>query len=298
MPVFPRRWTDDELRSARNVSEKRFILERQGEGPTAFHLMYRQVEPIVRGVLQSTNNLHEVNAAALIREPRLWQALRYFCAPPISEEDLWTLVGNKFKTVKPAFAAATADAFASVLDSIRFPWLQANSEPTVEQLESAVMSTTFLLAHETLKTARRGSASEAQEAEVSRALLAINVTLDARRSAIVRLDELDRGSFSRERKVGGAKCDIPIRLADGRLLAVECKVSNGPKNSWKRLQREVGGKSERWKQEYGSQVVTAALLAGVFDLRCLIVAQNEQDVFLFWQHDLHDLTAFITTIKG
>ena len=90
---------------------------------------------------------------------------------------------------------------------------------------------------------------------------------------------------------------VPIRLYDGRLLALECKVSNGPKNSWKRLHREVGGKSERWRQEFGSQVVTGAVLAGVFDQSCLQAAQDQQNVFLFWQHDLAPLTEFVVSAR-
>lgn len=127
--------------------------------------------------------------------------------------------------------------------------------------------------------------------------MAVGLTLDDGRKPILRLDELPRGHYSRERKVDGAKCDIPIRLADGRLLALECKVSNGPKNSWKRLHREVGGKAERWRQEFGHQILTGAVLAGVFDLRCLVNSQEEQDVYLFWQHDLGSLAAFVSSIR-
>jgi hypothetical protein len=123
--------------------------------------------------------------------------------------------------------------------------------------------------------------------------VAAGFELDQSRKSMVALDELPRGSFSRERKVGGAKCDIPIRLYDGRLLTIECKVSNGPKNSWKRLQREVGGKADTWKQAYGAQVITGAVLAGVFDLKCLVDAQNKQNVALFWQHDLKPLIDFV-----
>ena len=92
----------------------------------------------------------------------------------------------------------------------------------------------------------------------------------------------------------GAKCDLPIRLRDRRLLALECKVTNTPKNSYKRLNREVGGKAETWTKMYGVQVVTGAVLAGVFDLKCLVSAQNEQNVALFWQHDFETLIEFLT----
>lgn len=110
------------------------------------------------------------------------------------------------------------------------------------------------------------------------------------------LDALARGGFSRERKVAGAKCDVPVRLHDGRLLAIECKISNGPKNSWKRLNREVGGKAERWRGHFGGQVLTAAVIAGMFDLSCLRAAQAD-GVHVFWEHDLEPLKDFVVSTR-
>lgn len=297
MVLSPIRWSPEELRTDRDVAEARFVVERQGEGADAFHATWDIVEPRVREALSLTNDLLAIRGEALLSEPRLWQILRYFCAPPISEEDLWTLVGHKFRVVPQKAAEQTAKALASVVDSRRFPWVASSRPPTTEEREKAVAATAVLLAHETLKTARRGQSSKKQEEEVSEALRAAQLVFSGERSAILRLDELPRGHFSRERKVDGAKCDVPVRLHDGRLLALECKVSNGPKNSWKRLQREVGGKAERWKQEFGSQVITGAVLAGVFDLRCIQNAQNEQGVYLFWQHDLRPLTEFVISAK-
>lgn len=180
-----------------------------------------------------------------------------------------------------------------MIDVKRFPWVIADRDPTESELTSAVLATSTLLAQHTLGTRRRGSASSTQETLVSDTLAAAGWTLNKSRKPITALDDLERGSFSRERKVGGAKCDVPIRLGDGRLLALECKVSNGPKNSWKRLQREVGGKADAWKQAYGSQVVMGAVRAGVFDLKCVVDAQDRQNVVLFWHHDLKPLLDFL-----
>lgn len=294
----PTKWPVDELRRNREVAENRFILERKGEGPDAFYASWDQSEALVRRALELTNDLQDVRGSALVAEPKLWQTLRYVCAPPISEEDLWTLAGQKFKvSLRPAVAEATARVLTSLLDSRRFPWVASQRRPTSPEREAAVLATAVLLAHETLRTSRRGKSSRKQEDEVSEVLRAAGMTLNKGRRAILRLDELPRGEFSRERKVDGAKCDVPIRLPDGRLLALECKVSNGPKNSWKRLQREVGGKAERWREEFGSQVVTGAVLAGVFDLSCLLAAQNQQNVYLFWQHDLAPLTEFVASAR-
>ena len=87
------------------------------------------------------------------------------------------------------------------------------------------------------------------------------------------------------------------RLRDGRLLALECKVSNGPKNSWKRLNREVGGKAERWRAAFGGQLVTGAVLAGVFDLSCLVAAQGDEGVAIYWEHDLTRLITFLSAAR-
>jgi hypothetical protein len=295
MPVStPPKWSEEQLKEGRKLAEARFILDRRNEGPSAFHAVWDRVEPEVQSVFAETQDLRGITGGAFKSNPALWQRLRYFCAPPISEEDLWTLVGSKFRNVPSALADATAAAINSVLDSRRFPWVQEGREPSDTERERAIFATAALLSHETLKTERRGVASRSQEEEVTEALVGAGLVLDASRKPILRLDELARGSFSRERKVAGAKCDVPIRLLDGRLLAIECKVSNGPKNSWKRLQREVGGKAEGWRQAFGAQVLTGAVLAGVFDLRCLVNAQNEQNVHLFWQHDLGPLLSFVS----
>ena len=289
----PPKWSEEVLKTERERSEKRFIATRQDEGPAAYYSTWDKLEPEVRAALQSTKNLREISVTALIEDKKLWQVLRYICAPRVSEEDLWTLVGKKFKSVPPAFADSTATTLTELVDTKRFPWVLGAREPSLGEVEASVLATTTLLAHEALGTTRRGSASRLQEEQVSTALVAAGFELDVSRKPLVALDELARGSFSRERKVGGAKCDVPIRLSDGRLLAIECKVSNGPKNSWKRLQREVGGKADTWKQAYGTQVITGAVLAGVFDLKCLVDAQNKQNVVLFWQHDLKPLIEFV-----
>ena len=108
------------------------------------------------------------------------------------------------------------------------------------------------------------------------------------------LDELPRGSYGRETNVAGSKCDISVRLRDGRLLAIECKVSNSAINSVKRLIRETGGKSRHWRAQFGVQVVTAAVLAGVYKLGNLLDAQDNYGVAIFWEHNLQPLAEFIS----
>jgi hypothetical protein len=286
----------EELKQQRDVAEGLFRELRKEEGPKVFAAACEEVRPTILHVLAATDDLLSLDGNLFRREPSLWQVLRYFCAPPVSEEDLWTLVGGpKFKLVPSDYADATARAITDVLDPVRFPWVARREKPSERQIEAAVLATTTLMANRAVGTNRRGEASTRQEGLVARALENAGYIFDPSRSAVEFLDTMTRGTFSRERKVAAAKCDVPTRLRDGRLLAIECKVSNGPKNGWKRVNREVGGKSSDWKNHFGSQIITGVVLAGVFDLSCLIAAQD-QDVLVFWEHDLDELTAVVSSL--
>ncbi|MGH8899723.1 MAG: XamI family restriction endonuclease [Egibacteraceae bacterium] len=239
--------------------------------------------------------MRQVTEAALAADPELWQYLRYVCGPPISEEDLWTMIGSsKLKRMRPEFAADTAEIVSLVIDSVRFPWVEDGRDPSPTELEAAVLATTCLLAHERLRTHRRMTASVGQEAAAAAVLEAAGFRHVESRDAVWLVDDMDRGTYSRERKVAGAKCDLPVRLCDGRLLLLECKVSNGPKNGWKRLLRETAGKRDKWRNRFGDQAVTGAVVAGVFDLSCLHGAQADR-VCLFWQHDLRPLHVVVSS---
>lgn len=269
-----------------------FTERRRDEGPRAYVAVYRELEPLIREAFSLTSELRSVTADALLTAPWLWQVLRYCCAPPISEEDLWTMVGKKFKRVTADIATDTAEALEPLFDPIRFPWLAQSRTPSPIERDSALLATTAMYASVMTGTRRRGDVSTRQEAAVAEVLRSSAFDFEESRTAVDVLDALDRGKFSRERKVAGAKCDVPVRLRDGRLLAIECKVSNGPKNGWKRLNREVGEKAERWRGAFGEQVVTAAVLAGTFDTSALVAGQN-RGIALFWEHDLSALVRFV-----
>ncbi|WP_165865804.1 XamI family restriction endonuclease [Vallicoccus soli] len=303
--VDPPRWSAQELKAARDLSEARFAQQRRDEGPNAFADACADVRPRVEAALAASDDLRELTGKVFRDDPGAWQVFRYVCGPPISQEDLWTLVGGpRFKRVPPQYADATAAALRLVVDNVRFPWVADGRAPTEHERRAAVLATTVLHAAQMLGTSRRGEASLRQEDATAAALAAAGYQLEPSRRTLRVLDELPRGTYSRERKIaagpGGAekpaKCDVPVRLLDGRLFAVECKVSNGPKNSWKRVNREVGGKAETWRQAFGSQVLTAVVLAGVFDLSCLVTAQGSSPangVVLLWEHDLTPLTDFV-----
>ncbi len=102
---------------------------------------------------------------------------------------------------------------------------------------------------------------------------------------ITSLDQLQRGEYTRETIVDVDKCDVPARLRDGRLLLLECKVSNSAVNSLKRL-NDVIKKAQRWRDSFGrGMCITAAVLSGVYKVDHLFLAQR--DVCIFWERDLN-----------
>lgn len=290
---MPRRWTDDELVEAKVRMENLFTQQRKEEGPRSFQRLYEHLRPRVVEVFEATEDLRNLTGDFFLADPDAWQACRYVCGPPISQEDLWTLVGgSKFKRVPPGLAEATADALRVVIDPVRFGWIEAGRAPTDGERNAAILATTVLWTAQQLGTERRGEASSRQEGATSAVLAGAGLQLDPSRTQIMFLDDMARGTYSKERRIAGAKCDVPARLPDGRLLAVECKVSNGPKNGWKRVNREVVGKSETWRQHFGVSILTGLVLSGVFDVSSLRTAQ-QAGVALFWEHDLSSLTDFV-----
>ncbi|MHB8796460.1 MAG: XamI family restriction endonuclease [Candidatus Nanopelagicales bacterium] len=293
------RWTEDELTSSCEAEAVSFRAVRNQEGPVAFREAFEVALPEVQSALARTRNLQDLpGGAVFVSEPDRLEAFRYFCGPPISEEDLWTMVGAKFRNVPASHAAEVAEALVAALDPVRFPWIALDRDPTPQEHDRAEFATAVLMAARKVSTDRRGTASKRQEAEVAARLLAAGYELDPARTEMHMLDQLERGRFSRERKIHGKKCDVPVRLKDGRLLAIECKVSNGPKNGWKRLNTEVGGKAGIWGSRLGSaQVVTVAVLTGIFDLSALLKAQAD-GVVLFWERDLKPLDDFLAHVDA
>lgn len=294
--ALPVEWDDEQLEVDRRKSIELFVQERRAADAALWAAQFNEVRSLVSEVFGATDNLRAITADALLTEPGMWwHVLRYCCGPPVSEEDLWTYVGGpKFKRVSPKWAEQTAEVFRVFVDDVRFPWVRADRDPTPSELDRGLDATIMPLAQQRFATKGRGEASQRQEAAVAAVLLTAGFEFDDSRSEILVPDALERGTFSRERRLAGDKCDVPVRLRDGRILAVECKSSNGPKNGWKRLLREVGGKADAWRGEFGAQVVTAAVLAGVYDLACLKRGQLRR-VAIYWEHDLGALVDFATS---
>jgi XamI restriction endonuclease len=88
-----------------------------------------------------------------------------------------------------------------------------------------------------------------------------------------------------------------LRLWDGRILAIECKVSNSEVNSIKRLTNDAAVKARVWLEDFGrTNIVASAVLAGVFGLRHLKDSQ-ERGLTLFWSHSLGEMMSFIEATR-
>lgn len=79
-------------------------------------------------------------------------------------------------------------------------------------------------------------------------------------------DASQSGKFMIGCTVGEHNADIVARLADGRVLALECKASNSEINSRKPINKEVAVDAGSWVRQFGEQnVVPAAVIQGVFN---------------------------------
>ena len=286
--------TQAQLERGREAAVARFIEERGREGTEAYRAAFNRIEPIVRRLFDASKDLSAASGDLLRQEPDFVAAARYLAGPPISADDLRTLTGGAVgRKLPPETAQRVAEVLRAVWDPIRLPWLATHRSPTKHERDAAIAWTAGIWAVEQVRTTRRTEASRRQEDAVMAVLKKAGFNEKRRIRTMGSLDELERGCFMREVTLAGSKCDIPIRLLDGRLLALECKVSNSALNSVKRLIRETGGKAHRWHNAFGEQVITGAVLAGVYKLGNLVDAQETYHVAIFWEHSLDELRRFL-----
>lgn len=287
------RWDDHRLECDRHRAIVDFVHERVEEGPAAYAEEFAALRPIVKSVFDETD------ALTVLREETLLDlhskgVMRHLAAPPISLDDMKTVIEvlvQEGDDLTPH--EALVQVVLSALDPVRVPWLSESRKPTADETRAAIDWTTGVWASERIRTYRRMGPSRRQEIAVADMLAKAGFREVPRPGPINVLDALERGCFCREELVAGTKADVPVRLRDGRLLTIECKVSNSYVNSVKRLIRETGGKSAHWQSAFGQQAITAAVLAGVFKLRHLREAQSQHQITLFWEHDLVTLAEFV-----
>lgn len=137
--VQPPSWTREELKSARDARESAFRKTWKAEGPEAVVAACDAARPQVEALMRATDDLKRIDGDIFRNDPDAWQLLRYVCAPILSEENFWTLVGSpKSKTVASKYADEAAEVIVPVIDPVRFPWVRERRSPTSEEAYGAL----------------------------------------------------------------------------------------------------------------------------------------------------------------
>ncbi len=255
-------------------------------------------------LLESTVDLSELEGQALdiLTNPALQEAFRYLAAPPISTDDLKTLVDRtsiapQILRKDPDLVQNLVDTIRAVLDRRRFPWVTEGREPTEAERQAAILASSALVATQRVATSRRNESKRVQEERVRQALLTQGLTEIAipRRDIPTLRTAPEPGQFCQEVTLGrgSRRADLVVGLWDGRTMPIECKVSNSSINSVKRLNNDAAAKAEVWRQDFGStQIIPVAVLSGVYALRNLEDAR-QRGLTIYWAHRLNDLAVWI-----
>jgi hypothetical protein len=308
---FPRRarkWTLAEITADAAIARDEFRHRRFGEPMDQYLKAFQALEHANEALIPRLPELFEeqINAAFisdLLRDENMRIALRYLGAPPISEDDLKTMIGSSLAWTliqkDPERAAAIRDVVAQILDPKRFPWVAEGRLPTREEQQAAILASTVVAAAQRVQTSRRSDERRLLEGTVRGLITEMNfVPVTVRRIESLRRDAPRPGEFSaRSCVLGEEEADIVVGLFDHRVLAIECKGSNSEINSRKRINKEIGQDARNWVSRFGSDdFVAAGAIQGVFKPSYIAAAQETPLVF-FWGHRLEDLREFIDAAR-
>lgn len=305
MTATPPVWTRQQLAAGIAAGSAAFRKERVEEPSDQYLAFYDQCRAYVEKLLELTVDLTQFRALApqVFSATELLGAARYLASPPLSLDDLQNLSGNTVSSTAIAknssLAFDLADTVLLFLDRERFPWISQTREPTGAERHTAIVATSAMMAMRLTETYRRTEGRNSQENRIKQYLVEECGFTEAAKREITNLSQAPHpGQFCGEVMVGSRRSDIPVRLWDGRLMPIECKVSNSATNSYKRINNDAAIKAEVWKSELGSaNVVPAAAMSGVFALANLEYAQDK-GLTLWWAHELTSLKDFIEATKA
>jgi hypothetical protein len=298
--VQPTQWTEPQLESDRSHSIEIFRDERFREPLEQYLEFFDKGREAVANIIEVSVDLTRIReeAATILGDVTLVDAARYLCSPPISKDDLETIADISLAPTliqrDPTRASALMEVILLGFDRERFPWLTEDREPTEAERHAAIVATAAMLAFRQTETLRRNVGKKLQEQKVKDFLVSDCGFTEVPTKKISNMSQFPPfGTFSGEAEVCGRKADICVRLWDGRLMPIECKVSNSGTNSYKRINNDAAVKAVSWRQALGeANVVPAAMLSGVFALKNLTYAQDNR-LSLFWSHNLEPLKQFI-----
>jgi hypothetical protein len=301
--VQPPRWSDDQFELDRSQAVATFRELRVQEPLEQYLDAFDGYRTAVENLIESTVDLSRLSdqAVDVLADPDLLVAVRYLASPAISEDDLKVLADAALSPSRlrsdQIMARRVIETVLLGLDRNRFPWVAEDRPPTEAERETATVATAALIATRRVMTDRANTSKTTQERAVAELLTAAGYTEVDRR----RVDNLSQapkaGEYCRECLFGTRKADLIAGLWDGRVMPLECKVSNSSTNSIKRLNNDAAQKARIWLDSFGSaNIVPSAVLSGVFKLRNLCAAQDG-GLTIWWAHKLGALAEFITLTK-
>ena len=224
------------------------------------------------------------------------ELLRQLTAPPLSQDQFALICPSYSKNAEKQARPIPLEKAQVVAAAFR-RWLDPRILEGVaaDRIAEVAAGPLYILARQKFETDRRIQAAQTQEQAVIDLLDKLGFEGASSR-------EIDQPWTVGERRYmhkttfrGAAKStaevDIAVGMAGGRLLAIECKVSNDATNSIKRV-NDVLKKREAWEKGYGSVLTTGAVLSGVIagkDVARLAAA----GVSVFFSHDLNPLRHFL-----
>ena len=301
--IAPKRWTREELHAGLTKAQALFRQERLQEPLEAYLDAFERYQGFVENLLETSIDLTqlETTAVEILTDPRLLEAFRYLAGPPLSQDDLKTLSEAVLSPGRlrsdPNMVRRIIEVVRIGLDRRRFPWIAEGREPSEEERGAAVLASAALMATSRVAAMRRNEGKDKQEQHVNDTLIASGFQKVAARPVLTLNKAPGPGTFCRESLLGERKADFILGLWDGRVVAIECKVSNSSTNSVKRLNNDAAVKAEVWFRDFGTrQIVPVALLSGVYKIHNLENAQN-RGLAIFWAHDLNELVQWIRHTK-
>lgn len=297
----------EELLSDCAASEAVFRRERLDEPLEVYSEHFDNFSEVFKRIVDFIPDLQadplDVDALAMLMGKRdTKRALCYLTAPPISEDDLKTLVDASIAPTRlkenPETARRLRDILLRILDPHRFPWVKEGRAPEPHERDAAILASSALVAATKVQTFRRNDAKERQEEKVKQLLRDLGFNEVPKREILNASAAPQKGEFMGETPLAGAKADVVATLHDGRIMAIECKVSNSAVNSYKRIVHDTGGKATIWHDQVGrANVISSAVLSGVFSPANCETLQNDKGVYLFWDLRLDDLREFIEEVR-
>lgn len=299
------RWDAAQLASESVIAVGHFKKERLEEPAEDYTNALDRFQSLVEDMLETTVDLTDSRPetmSGLLGGRDQLNVFRYLAAPPISKDDLQILADAPSLNAKSlrsdyGLVQRVTHVVMHCLDKRRFPWVSESRQPKEAEKVGAVLASASLMAYQYIQTNRRSLAKTQQENMVEQELRSLGFVMVKRRRVRTHSDAPAIGEYCRESKLGTRKADFIVRNWDGRILAIECKVSNSALNSVKRLNNDAGSKAAAWVKDFGeSGVVPIALLSGVYKVSSLEEAQS-RGLALFWAHSMADFSAWINRTK-